>query len=261
MVKKLQECKHEIDMAQGDIDQTYVSKNCKFSWLGNMRGGRRLQISEWIRCRELFILQTKKHMHLKKDRSIIGYNTDQMSFMLGYRISDNITKTAKAIHARKSDKGILSALNALHIIEKEVGWELTIITKIKDKAVYVVTGDSNWNYMPQLASIYLLILRTGKAVDFSRVKTVGGIMRKCAEHIRALENDPATQYNLDMSQIRITYKYWMLLISNKDKIVGKRRMATMYKRNKPTNGMASLVTGTADSVTFKNWVKVMNSNG
>ena len=199
-------------------------------------------------------------MALKKNKAKEGFNTDKTCLMVGYKIPGNINKVTKRIYMNQNDKSIRSALNILNIMEKEVGWKLTTITKLEDKSIYMVIGPREWNHMPQLASIYLLILRVSKAIDFTKAKTIMEIEKACAKYIVTTENKLSTRSNFDMLQVKKSYKHWITLLLNKDKVMGKRLMRTLYKNNVSTNGMDALMRNTADSTTLKNWNKVISSN-
>lgn len=226
------------------------------------------QITSWTSCREQHI------NHLRRFLGINGWYklplcTHQTRFALKKTgVSGTKASEYGGICTVYDNKAMKTAEYVLNLIEKEAGWKLTTITKSRRSTMdlvgkkliahtYMVIGPAEWMNSVQLISLYLLIIRSCWFVDFFKIKKIEDIEEAC----KRIVNRTSRIYSLTqhIKFIKATYKYWLLLVLNKDFLIAGRSIKTLYRTNNMYGGITDLIfnKNSVDSITRKKWKELI----
>lgn len=235
---------------------TYISEWPFLSWISEPNyNNKAAQLTPWIVCREIHI------GYLKGRFTKLVANVNKTRFALGktYLKKEMPPKKWAGI-VSYDNRSMATAIHVLNLIEKEVGWELTTITKTKADTTdhlkantYLVAGPIEWMGAIPLMSLYLLIIRSCWSIEFHRIKRIEDIKTACEKLIKKKGNTAKEKNHI--ADIRKNYKYWLLLILNTEFMFGGRSHKSLYAENSRTMGITALAEGSTyiDNITIKRW--------
>lgn len=239
-------------------NNTYTSQWPSLSWISEPNyNNKATQLTPWAICREIHI------GYLKEQFTKLVANTNKTRFVLRkVYLKKEIPSKKWAGIVSYDNRSMVAAIHVLNLIEKKVGWGLTIITKVKthtDKScsvrinTYIITGPVEWMRSIPLMSLYLLIIRSCWFIEFHRIKRVKDIKTACEKLIKKkVYTSKEKNHIVDIKQ---SYKYWLLLVLNAKFMFGKRNRKSLYTKNSRTMGITELVKGSVymDTTTIKRW--------
>lgn len=231
-----------------------------FTWLGKTIENEVMQLGQWTSCRELMTLR----IHEDIVSEIGDICTDHIRLALKY----NQFKTASHHGLAKiGDEPLETAIRVLNLIEEKAGWCPTIITKSENSKtksktvvsnVYVVIGPQGWIRSPSLVSLYLLIIRSSWFRPFSDIKKVEDIIPVCKEMSKTKCGNSTMAWHI--KYLSDSYKYWLLLVLNKDHLFKKRSPRAIYKGSHIYAGIDKLIalSSEVDRTTRSRWKKLVS---
>ena len=245
--------------------EEYARFNPSLSWVGKDSKGKAEQLLRWTTCREIFTSQ------LKKD--IVGKSNKICADHTRFALKSTYSKTSGALKHKgifkSGDKAMETAMKMLNVIEKEAGWDLTVITKSKRKVIknvdkdkviintYIIRGPKEWMRSTPVISLYTLIIRSGWFRGFSKIKQVEDIAPACKKIIDGECLIEKIRQHIEL--IKISYEYWLLLVLNIETLFGERLPNIIYKYNNEYSGISKLIclSHDIDGTTRERWTKLV----
>lgn len=230
-----------------------------FTWLGKTVENEVMQLGQWTSCREL--------MTLRIHEDIVSETGDICTDHIRLALKCNQLKTAHPHGlAEVGDAPLETAIRILNLIEEKAGWCPTIIaraekSKTKSKVVvsnvYVVIGPQEWIRSPSLISLYLLIIRSSWFKPFSDIKKIEDIIPVCKEMSKIKCDNSAMAWHI--KYLSDSYKYWLLLVLNKEYLFRARSPRNIYKGSHIYAGIDKLValSSEVDRTTRSRWKKIV----
>lgn len=243
-----------------DIEWTpimYVSEWPFLSWISKPSNNRAIELTPWNVCREIHI------GYLKERFTKLITDTNETHFALRkIYLKKEMSPRKWAGTVSYDNKSMVTATHVLNLIEKEAGWKLTTITKANKNipntkshknSIYLINGPVEWMGAIPLISLYLLIIRSCRFIEFHRIKRIEDIKTACEKIIKKGGN--TTKEENHIADIKRSYKYWLLFILNTKFMFGGRSHKNLYVKNSRLMGITELVKGSLymDNTTRKRW--------
>lgn len=262
---KLQPAEFNIKWIGSGLFNEYVHFYPSWAWISETTKGQAKQLSKWTTCREVLT------SHLKKD--IVGKHNNICIDHTRFALKSVYTKTSPIFRHNSifsaSDKAMETAMKILNVIEKEVGWDLTTITRLerrsfedanKDNVIinkYIIMGPKEWMRATPLLSLYTLIIRSGWFKVFSKIEQTKDIVPMCNEIINIGSSVNKIRQHIEL--IGESYEYWLLLVLNEKRLFGRRKPTTIYNENDEYSGITKLITLSPDidNITRKRWTELV----
>ena len=265
---KLLPAEFSVNWTMPNFSEKYARFYPSWAWIGETVNGKAKQLFRWTTCREIFTANLK--------RDIVGKYNNICADRTRFALKSSYSKTVKTLNHesifKSSDRAMITAMKILNVIEKEAGWELTTITKLKRNTIknvngeaiiintYFIDGPKEWMKSTPFVSLYTLIIRSGWFREFSKVKQVGDIAPICKKIID--RKCPITKVQQHLRLIDESYEYWMLLVLNQKRLFGSRKPITIYSKNNEHSGVAKLISFSQaiDKTTLKCWKKLVKKS-
>ena len=244
---------------------TYASEWPFLSWISEPNcNNKAIQITPWDNCREGHIRELKNHF----TELILNNKKTCFALRKNYLKKETPPKQWAGV-VSYNNRSIKAAIRVLNLIEKRIGWTPTTITKVNVNGAvskhfkfdtYLVTGPIEWMKAIPLMSLYLLIIRSCWFIEFHRIKQIEDIEIVCKQVIK--KKAITIKGQKDIANIKISYKYWLLLILNAQFMFEKRNHRDLYQGNNSAMGITELVTESTyiDAITLKRWKKLIAKN-
>lgn len=243
------------------ISYPYINEWPALSWISKATNNKAIQSTPWTICRE-------EHIRwLKNQFTELVFNVDKTRFALKKTyLKTGVSPKKWARIVSYDDKSMVTAMRILNLIENEVGWSLTTITKINIEQIkpdffktvaYLITGSTKWIKAIPLISLYLLIIRSCWFTEFYSIKRIEDIKTVCEKLTKKVATTVKQQK--DITNISNSYKYWLLLIINTKFMFEKRSHRLLYKKNGSAMGITELVQKSKyiDPTTINRWKKLL----
>jgi len=218
---------------------TEYASDYRFCLLERVRNGVVAQITDLVFCREVFI----EDLYDLVDDGEVGFLNKPIMVCVSKDNRSNVSDPVYKATSREIIKQLTSAVRALNVMEKHLGWKLSTLYKCKSPALrkndthaFTVVGSKRWLKSSALISIYLLMLRLGKfGVALSKIKKVSDL-EKCAEFL--VDNHGKSS---DTKLFLESYKYWRLVLENYRKLFCYAPTHEMYCYTFEVPGISSLI--------------------
>ena len=244
----------------------YVTSIPAFSWVGVSKEGVRPQVSEWMTCRESFA----HHFREALEQNKVQVPKNRVCFMMGQCVNFQAKASVHANFQKRFLEEMKRGVKLVNLFEAYAGWTRTrlfAVSGLKEQhgAAYLITGPSRWLRSPQLFSLYCLLLRLGRFVQFDKVNTFRGFLEKCDEIVD--KKLGGSNKSGDREWIRLTKKAWIPLIDHMDVIYKGRTLRRNWHKkyltgsdNGFSEGIHRLVANTtADAALRKRWQNLTTS--
>lgn len=201
-------------------------------------------------CREFFIDEFRTFLNLLprkvKSADVLNYMervtvcTKHASFLIAWKTREKGERRRKIERNLKS--WMKSAKRILNDIEKTKGWKATTITKVgihkktaesynKDilPLLFWVNGSKHWIKAPQLFSLYVLLIRIMRNMNFRKAKTFNDLIKEInKEQIKNNRSRNKPFGKLYDSEHLYNCDKWEILIANDRFIYKNRSMSDNY---------------------------------
>jgi hypothetical protein len=226
-----------------------------FSLLGKKENDEYSQVSAWHTCRETFsnevgrisggrdfpISSLQRQLQAKS-------TTRHLSLLVCY------TNTKEDIRTESTELWMKESLRIVNIFEQYLGWSRSSLYEVDRRTypiqkctIFAFTSSAKWLRCPQLLSLYMLLLRLGRATDYVKDNLCG------IDDINRLENVYHPIMHISRTQVQKDVKTFVriapelkCILDNATKLFFFRNIRLGYKENPGTFGITRLVNGQAD---------------
>jgi len=134
------------------------------------------------------------------------------------------------------EQRILKGLKILNTLERKHGWPITKVYMLENKSpkhdgkeqgitclTYMLIGSNKWIMASPMLSMFILIIRSGYTIT-ENFNSYSSMMKAIKESIEKARSG-------DKYHIKVTYKYWDLLMANYSKLFRNLKISTNYNKS------------------------------
>ena len=149
---------------------------------------------------------------------------DKMRLIVYTRGPINSTKQRRKDFYDKTERRVACGVKILNVFEREVGWPLTRMYKLKAdlpnrNVFFYVVGNYRWVKSPHLISLFTLLIRLGKS-EITGFRSYNTLVEKLT--------DPRGGGGSDKNFFRKYHERWLLILQNYNQLFGKRSLEDLY---------------------------------
>lgn len=252
----------KIELDEDSYREHYGSVNPEFAFAScSSTDGCPRQVGEFYNCRESLI----SSMRYKYYGRILTDICDTELWLFARTLYNSFVTSMKRFeqHAKADTEWMKNAEKVINIFERDLGFEPSTFERVVDPmldkvktVVFLIRGPQQWVSMPQMISIFVLLVRLSKSDiwnEFERMSDIDGVLLR-AEKIAGLNS--GTRLAEDARHLLRIGDNLALFLNNLQTLRGRRDNSKIFKASRGCHGISSLLDEEADAYTLKIWHKL-----